>query len=167
MREVAIRNKWISLGGSSYVCDLNENKLYTVKGKIFTFTRKKFLNTLNGDTKYIIRNKFWRFFNHYAYVLDPNNNRVAYIRRKFWSFHDRYFIESTLGKLEIKGNIFCYDYDIIFNGELVGHVSRKISLRDSFVLSVDETKIDLEFAIAFVIAIDNITDQRRQEASSN
>ena len=52
------------------------------------------------------------------------------------------------------------------NGKEIGHISRKISLRDSFVLTLDDDQ-DLAFFVAFVIAIDNITDQRSQEAASS
>ena len=55
---VAIRNKWISLRGSSVVRDENEKDVMIVKGKFFTFTRKKFVQDLEGKTKYIVRNKF-------------------------------------------------------------------------------------------------------------
>ena len=44
--ELNIRNKWISLGGSSTVTDKNENPVLKVKGKIFTFTRKKLIQDL-------------------------------------------------------------------------------------------------------------------------
>lgn len=168
MKELKIKNKWITIGGSSYVTDLNDNKILEVKGKIFTFTRKKFLNTLEGDTKFIIRNKFWRLFVYRAFVLDPLGEVVATIRRKVFSVHDRYFVESErYGSFELKGNILGFDYHIYLNGEEIGHIGRRISLRDSFVLSIDDTKVDYMFIVALVIAIDNITDQRRDDASSS
>lgn len=168
MKELLIKNKWISFGGSSYVSDTNDNKLFEVKGKIFTFTRKKLINTLEGDTKYIVRNKFWRLFVYRAFVLDPLGNIEATVRRKVFSFHDRYFVESQkYGQIELKGNILGFDYHIYLNGEEIGHIGRRISLRDSFVLSIDDSKIDYLFVVALVIAIDNITDQRRDDASSS
>ncbi len=167
MKELAIRNKWITLGGSSYVCDLNENKVLEVKGKIFTFTAKKFINTLEGETKFIVRNKFWRLFAYKAFVMNPNQEIVATIRRKVFSFHDRYFVESELGNIEMKGNILGFNYDITLNGEFIGHIARKISLRDSYVLTIDDSKVDYLFVVALVIAIDNITDRRRDNASNS
>lgn len=160
-----IRNKWISLRGSSVVRDENENDVMIVKGKFFTLTRKKFVQTLEGETKFIVRNKFWRLFAYRAYVMTPDKHKVARIRRKIFSFHDRYFIQSDIGDLEVKGNILLHDYHIYLNGEEVGHIARKISLRDSFVLHLEEG-IDPEFYLALVIAIDNITDQRRENANS-
>ena len=162
--QLLIRNKWISFRGSSVVKDINENDYLKVQGKFWTFTRKKFVQDLNGNTLYIVRNKFWTLFARKAFVLDKDNNVIAKIRRKIFSFHDRYFIESSLGEMEIKGNILLFDYHITLNGEEVGHISRKISLRDSFVLDIKDG-YDVAFFVALVIAIDNITDQRQENYS--
>ena len=164
--DLMIRNKWISLRGSSVVRDENENDVMQVRGKFWTITRKKFVQSLDGETKFIVRNKFWRLFAYRAYIMTPDKHIVARIRRKIFSFHDRYFIKSELGELEVKGNILLHDYHIYLNGEEVGHIARKISLRDSFVLHLEEG-IDPMFYLALVIAIDNITDQRTSDAANS
>ena len=165
--DLLIRNKWISLRGSSVVKDLNEKDVMKVQGKFWTFTAKKFIQTMDGETKYVVRNKFWRLFAYRGFVLDPTQKeRIAHIRRKIFSFHDRYFIDSKFGNIELKGNIFGFDYHIYVNGKEVGHLGRRISLRDSFVLHVEEDDIDPYFIVALVICIDNITDRRRQNNSA-
>lgn len=164
--DLMIRNKWVSLRGGSVVKDVNEQDVLRVKGKFWTLTRKKFVQTLDGETKYIVRNKFWRLFAYRAYVETPDKKKICRIRRKIFSFHDRYFITSDLGDLEIKGNILGYDYHILLNGQEIGHIARKISLRDSFVLHLEEGA-DPMFYVALVIAIDNITDQRNADASAS
>ena len=163
--QLAIRNKWISLRGSSVVKDLNEKDVLKVRGKFWTITRKKFVMTLNDELKYMVRNKFWRLFAYRAFIYDANNNRVATIRRKIFSFHDRYFIKSEYGDFEIMGNILLFNYRVLKDGKEIGHVARKISLRDSYVLTIDDSE-DYYFFVALVIAIDNISDQRRQDANS-
>ena len=164
--QLAIRNKWISLKGSSVVKDANEKDVLKVEGKFWTVTAKKFIKTLDGQLKYMVRNKFWRLFTYRAFIFDDQNQRVATIRRKIFSFHDRYFIESTkYGKIEIVGNILQFNYRVMVNGTEVGHVARKISLRDSFVLDIQDG-FDYYFFVALVIAIDNITDRREQNAAS-
>ena len=166
MIELAIRNKWISLRGSSIVRDLNEKDVLKVQGKFWTMTYKKFIQTLDGETKYIVRNKFWKLFVYRAFVIDPNTNEiVATIRRKVFSFHDRYFMETKYGEIEIKGNILGFDYHIYLNGKEIGHVARRISLRDSFVLTLDDDNADIYFWVALVIAIDNISDERANDSS--
>ena len=164
--ELAIKNKWISLGGSSTVQDLQGNDVLKVKGKIFTFTAKKYIMDLDENVKYVVRNKFWRLFQRKAFIEDAEGNKIAMVRRKIFSLHDHYYVYSSLGDLQIRGNILAFDYHITLNGEEIGHISRKISLRDSFVLSIDD-KFDYVTFVALVIAIDNITDRRRQDSSSS
>lgn len=164
--QLFIRNKWVSFGGSSVVKDVNENDYLKVKGKVFTFTSKKFVTDLNDNLLYIVRNKFWKLFIHRAFVLDKEGNKVATVRRKFWSLHDRYFIDSSLGQLEITGNILGFDYHIVLNGKEIGHISRRISLRDSFVLDINDD-VDIPFFVALVIAIDNIRDRKSDENSAS
>ena len=162
-----IRNKWFSIfRQSSYVRDETDtNDLYKIEGRFWSITRKKYIEDLEGNQKYMVRNKFWHLFIKRAFIFDPEGNNVATVRRKFWSLHDRYFIEDcSIGGMEITGNILGFDYNISLNGQQVGHIMRKISLRDSFVLDVSND-FEPEFMIALVIAIDNITDRRRNESS--
>ena len=44
--QLAIKNKWISVGGSSTVQDVNGNDVLRVQGAVFSLTRKKILMTL-------------------------------------------------------------------------------------------------------------------------
>ena len=163
--ELTIKNKWISFGGSSIVQDLAGRDVMKVKGKVFTFTRKKYVQDLQGNTKYVVRNKFWTLFARKAFIEDTNKNKLVKIRRKIFSFHDRYFVESSLGQMEIIGNIFQFNYRIILNGQEIGHIARRLSLRDSFVLTISDGFEPMLF-VALVIAIDNITDKRDQDHSN-
>ncbi|MCR4879542.1 MAG: hypothetical protein K5906_01110 [Bacilli bacterium] len=165
--ELAIRNKWISLRGSSVVKDLKEQDVMIVRGKFFTFTSKKFVQDLEHNTKFIVRDKFWRLFRYTALVYNDKKQIICRVKRKIFSFHDHYYIESSLGDLQIRGNILEFNYKILFNGEEVGHIARKISMRDSFILSIDENKFDPYTFVALVIAIDNITDRKARDASRN
>ena len=162
--ELAIKNKWISLGGSSTVQDLAGRDVLQVKGKVFSFTRKKVVMTMDGAELYTVRNKFFSLFGRKAFVLDTAGNVVATVRKKILSFHDKYFVESALGEVVITGNIFAFDYHITVNGREVGHISRKISLRDSFVLSINDS-FDYRLFVALVIAIDNVTDRRQNQVN--
>lgn len=164
--EVSIRNKWISLRGGSTVKDMSENDVLRVQGKFWTFTKKKFIQDLNGNLLYVVRNKFWTLFARKALVYNANKEVVARIRRKIFSVHDRYFIQCALGELEIKGNILLHDYHITLNGQEIGHIARKISLRDSYVLSLNDDQ-ELAFFVALAIAIDNITDQMKEDAAAS
>ena len=164
MKRINVRNKWISLRGGSYVTDENEQHILYVKGKFFTITNKKFVQDLEGNTLYTVRNKFWQFITHYGLVFDKDGNEVARLRAKIFTLHDHYDIKTPYGLMVLRGNILGYDYHFSIDGVEVGHVGRHISLRDSFFIDIDETKIDVAFMVALVIALDVITDQKRAES---
>jgi uncharacterized protein YxjI len=166
--DIAIRNKWISLRGSTVVKDLNENDIAFVKGKFWTVTSKKYVQDLNGNTKYVVRNKFWRLFRYSAFVYDSSEHeKVAVVKRRIFNFlHGKYYVKCEFGDMEITGNILGFDYHIVLNGKEVGHVSRMISLRDSFVLHIDDEE-HFMFYLSLVIAIDNITDRIRSNNQRN
>ena len=164
--QLKIRNKWITLGGSSYITDMEDNKKYMVKGKIFTFTAKKFFYDMEGNLLYIIRNKFWRLFTRRALVYDKDNQLVCRVSKKFLSVRSKFTVDMYKDELVIDGNILDFDFSITKNGKEIGHLSRKISLRDSFVLDIwDET--DATFVCALVIAMDNILDRRNNDLSNS
>ena len=159
--QLSIRNKWISFKGSSVVQDLEGKDVLKIVGKFWTFTRKKSVCELDGTVKYVIKNKIISLFGRTAYVFDDKGEKVCTLKRKIFSLRDRYFVESPLGKIEINGNIFQFNYKITLDGKEIGHISRKVSLRDSFVLDIND-EFDYRLFVALVIAIDNITDRRDQ-----
>ncbi len=163
--ELLIQNKWVSFGGSSVVKTPDDKDVFFVKGKVFSFTRKKFVQDLDGKLLYVVRNKFWRLFKRKAFVINDKNEQIAVVSRKIFSLHDHYFITSSLGDLQIKGNILGFDYNIILNDKNIGHISRKISLRDSFILDLDDN-YDAATFVSLVIAIDNIVDRRREDSNN-
>lgn len=159
--ELLIRNKWVSFSGSSSVKDINENDKFFVQGQAFSLSRKKYVQSLEHKDLYMVRNKIFYFFEKKALVYNNKEEIVARVKRKFFSLHDHYRIESSLGDLQIRGNIFEFNYSITLNGKEVGHIARRVSVRDSFVLTLDDD-LEAAFFVALVIAIDLITDRKQQ-----
>lgn len=159
--ELLIRNKWVSFSESSSVKDINENDKFFVQGQAFSLSRKKYVQSLEHKDLYMVRNKIFYFFERKALVYNNKEEIVAKVKRKFFSLHDHYRIESSLGDLQIRGNIFEFNYSITLNGKEVGHIARRISVRDSFVLTLDDD-LEAAFFVALVIAIDLITDRKQQ-----
>lgn len=158
--ELLIKNKLISLGGSSRVTDLEKNDRFIVKGKVFTFTAKKTICDLNGNPLYIVRNKFFKLFLNKCFVLSPNGEQVAYVRHRF-GINTKFEVTGYKDDIKIVGNPFGYDYHITKNGTEIGHVSRRIiTLTDAYVLTATDDN-DAAFLVALVIAIDNTMDTYR------
>ena len=163
--QLIIKNKWFSFKGSSFVKDINGNDVMEVEGKFWTLTYKKFVKDLNGNIVYIVRNKFWKFITYQAYIMDKDEKILAHVKRKAFSLHDHYSLVTEDGReIILRGNILGYDYHIYVDGKEVGHVARRISLRDSYVLDLDDDQ-DPMFFVALLIAMDNITDEMQNSAS--
>ena len=102
----------------------------------------------------------------FTFTVDKDEKIISHVKRKVFSLHDSYSLDSPYGKILFKGNILGYDYHIYLNDEEVGHVGRHFSLRDSFVLDLKDG-LDKEFFVALLIAMDNITDEMNENASSS
>ncbi len=160
--KVYVRNKFVTVGGSSVVLDENKNPIYKVKGKLFSPTRVKYVCNMAGERLYKVRNKFINFFVHRSYVYDANNRQIATVKDKFLNVKQKYYIEGTQDNLRVEGNFFSLTCQILRNECVIGTIRRKINLFvDSFEFEADEA--DIPFLIALVISIDNILDNKQDD----
>ncbi len=158
--KVYIKNKFWSWGGGSSVVNENKEPVFQVKGKVFSITRKKYLCDLDGNRLYTIRNKWFNWFIHKAFIYDSNNNKIATVKDKWFNIKNEYFIEDYKDEIKIDGQFFSLSSTILKNGEPIGTIRRRITfINDAFELEANEQ--DMPFLIALVIAIDNITDKKR------
>ena len=159
-----IKNKIFSIGGGSTVTDESGNDLYYVKGKLFTFTKKKYIRTLDKEVLYTVRNKFFFLLLPKVYLMDASGKEILLIKKKsIFSFRQNFEIitlDSSAGhNYSIQGDYIGRHYDILDNGIPVAHVRRNFNLiKDSFWLETDMTE-NAPFYIAFVIALDNYYDK--------
>lgn len=158
--KVYIKNKFWSWGGGSSVVNENKEPVFQVKGKVFSITRKKYLCDLDGNRLYTIRNKWFNWFIHKAFIYDSDNNKIATVKDKWFNIKNEYFIEDYKDEIKIDGQFFSLSSTILKNGEPIGTIRRKLTfINDAFELEANEQ--DMPFLIALVIAIDNITDKKR------
>lgn len=160
--KVFIKNKVLSLGGGSDVLNENKEPIFKVKGKIFSFTKKKKLYNMQGELLYTIRNKFWNIFSNKVYIKNSQGDRVATIKKNKWSWNKNYKILNTEDDLKIEGKFFSLESQIIKNEQLVATINRQFTIvTDAFSLEADEK--DIAFYTAIVIALDNIVDKRSKD----
>ena len=159
---VLIRNKLVSLGGSSQVLSENKEPLYEVKGKVFSITKKKFIYDMQGNLLYVVRNKWFNFFTHNAYIFDAQGNKIARVKNKYFSIGAKYLVLDYPDEILFDGKFFSRSCKILKNGEEMGVLTRDFTLfADHFTLDGEEK--DIPFLIALVIAIDNIQDKRSKD----
>lgn len=157
--KVFIKNKLVSLRGSSTVTDENNQNVFVVKGKLFSPTRKKRICDMEGNKLYKVRNKWFNFFSHKAFIYDSNGHKIACVKHPFFSAK-KFLIQGYEDEIIIDGDFFSLQSTIMKNGEVMGTINREFTIvRDSFCLEGAEE--DIPFLIALVIAIDNIQDKIR------
>lgn len=156
--KVYIKNKLISLGGSSTVVNEQEQPVFTVKGKIVSPTKKKFLLDMEGNALYKIRNRFWNMFAYKTFIYDADGNRVATIKKGKFSFSGKFEIEDSVDSMSIDGKVFSSTSKVMRNNEPVATILRDFTIiSDAFTLEANEE--DLPFMVALVIAFDNLKDE--------
>ena len=151
-----IKNKVLSLGGSTTVRDKEGNDLYFVKGAVFSPSKKKTIKDNSGKTRYVVKNRFFNFFSYCCYLYNGKGEKEMKITKKMFK-GNKYYIEGYHSTLEIDGDFFGYDFSVKRDGVEIGKVSRDVAFLDAFVLDA-EKKEDAPLLIALVIAIDNIKD---------
>ena len=154
--KVSIKNKFFSLGGSSSVKDETGREVFFVKGKVFSPTKVKWVCDNAGNKLYKVRNKWFNFFSHKAFVYE-GDAKIAQVKHPFLG-GKRFEVEGLKDRITIDGEFFSRLSTIMRNGSAVGTITREFTLvNDEFTLEADEA--EMPFMIALVIAIDNIWDK--------
>lgn len=163
--KVYIKNKIITLGGSSSVVNENKEPVLYVKGKVFSITHKKFIKDLNKKTLYMVRNKYWKLFKHSAFIYDENKVKIAKIVANWINVNNEYIVEGYKDEIKILGSFLSPQCEIVRNGEVIGTIRRQINIMaDAFELEAEEQ--DIPFLVAIVIAMDNIVDEKKRQRHS-
>ena len=122
---------------------------------------KKQILDKDGNLLYVVRNKYWNFFNKRAYIYDASGEKILTLLKKGFKIENRFHAEDYIkGNLTIEGKLFRLGYDIIENEQSIAKIRQEfklMKLTDEFILVTDNTD-RLPFLIALFIAMDNIKD---------
>ena len=158
-------------------------KLY-IKEKAISVMDKFYVRNEKGDKKYEIRRKFEPAIGLKLHILDMDGNELGYIKEKNISLRPKFRIfiggehTATITKKvvsmrpkyeveelgwKIKGNLFERDYKIVGkDGEVMNIHKGMLKLSDTFVLEFSDKKHVVE-ALAVVVAIDYILDEKAED----
>lgn len=153
---VIIKNKFFSLGGSSSVKNDKGEDVFFVKGRFLSPTHVKWVCDKNKNKLFKVRNKWFNFIGHKAYIYE-GKTKVAKVKHPPFS-GKKFIIEGYKDEILINGDFFSPQASITKNGKVVGTINREFAVvNDTFALEAEEN--DMPFMIALVIAIDNIFDK--------
>ncbi len=154
--KITIKNKFFSLGGSSSVKNEFGENVFYVKGRFFSPTHVKWVCDKEKNKLYKVRNKWFYFLTHSAYVYE-GKTKIAKVKHPFFS-GNKFVVEGYKDEILISGDYFSMLSTITKNGVPVGTINRQfVALTDTFTLEAEES--NMPFMIALVIAIDNIVDK--------
>ena len=158
-----IKNKIVSLGASSTVRDTQGNDLFIVRGRVFTFTKKKIIMSLDKKPLYQVRNKFFHLVMPKVFVCDAKGKIMLKIKKhKIFSLRKDFDVinpDGTLSDYSFEGDFLSWNFTIKQAGLPIAEVHRNFNImKDSFTLSTSLTE-QAPFLIALVIAFDNWVDK--------
>lgn len=156
--KVFVKNKLISIGGSSEVLNENQEPIYKIKGKWLSITKKKKMYDMEGNLLYTIRNKYWTWLTNKVMIFDADGIKVATIKKHKYSFNSKYEIEDCVDEMSIEGKFWGLESKIMRNEQPVAIITRQFTIvKDAFTLEADEK--DIPFMTALVVGFDNIKDK--------
>ena len=165
--KLIIKNKMITVGGSSFVKDENDKDVFSVKGKVFSITRKKKIFDIDGNLQYVVRNKYWHFINNSVFIFDKDGNKIALLSNNKFDFKHKFVLNGYKDDITISGNLFQFPnikMEITKNGQKIGTLTKDFNLlRDCYTLDVDNEE-DAAFLVALAIGVDNIFDKARDDS---
>ena len=165
-------------------------KKYYFKEKFFKITDHYPILDEDGRKAFFVDQKF-KFLGYEAAVSDSTDKTIFTINRKLISFLPVYEINfkdskkkmtiksnislfrksidviSESGKINVKGNLWDYEFKAYFKGDLIGEVSKKLlSFTDQYQLKVYEEDFTEEL-IALCLSLNNIKDMENASSRNN
>ena len=73
---------------------------------MFSVTKVKHVCDLEDNRLFKIRNKWFNFFVHKAYIYDENKKKIATVKDKWFNTKGEYFVLGYKDEIKIQGNFF-------------------------------------------------------------
>ena len=158
-------------------------KKYYFKEKFFKITDHYPILDEDGKKAFFVDQKF-KLLGYEATVSNANDLEIFTINRKLISFLPVYQVDfkdskkkmtiksnisviSEEGKLNVKGNLWDYEFKAYFKGELIGEVDKKLlSFTDQYQLKVHDENYTDEL-IALCLSLNNIKDMEEESTKNN
>ena len=159
--KLIVRNKFVTLTGASVVKDDKGNDLFKIKGKlrIFSPTRKKKIYDLEGGRLFTVRNKWYNFLFHSAYIYDETGEKIAKLKARF-SRDAMFLSEGFEDVFKIGRNPNGPGRAIYKNDEIIGvWRNTKLHFVDTFEVEYEKEE-NAGIIVALMIAVDNIGDKK-------
>lgn len=160
MRQLYIKQKILSLGGSFQVLDDSQTPVYSVEGSFFSIPKEFVITDMSGVEIGKITKKLFSFMPRF--YVEVCGQEVGFIQKEFTFFRSRYTIDSD--EIDVQGDWWDMSFDLTRHGQTIASVHKKwLSWGDTYEVTVFEEKYE-QMIISFVIAMDYV---KASDNSSN
>lgn len=162
MKQLYIKQKVFSLSGKFTVKDQEERDVYFVEGSFMKVPKTFSIMNTSKDEVALITKKVFSLLP--KFFVEVKGNEMVTIKKEFSFFKARYSIDAT--GIEVQGNWWDMDFQIVQHGEVVGQVSKEwFTWGDSYKVQVLKDEMET-LIIALVVAIDCVKADEAAAASS-
>ncbi|WP_043932613.1 LURP-one-related/scramblase family protein [Bacillus sp. EB01] len=162
MKQLFIKQKVFSLSGKFTVKDQQERDVYYVEGSFMKIPKTFSIMNTARDEVALITKKMFSFLPQF--LVEVNGREVLTIRKEFSFFKARYTIDAA--GIEVDGNWWDMDFQIIQHGEVVGQVSKEwFTWGDSYKVQIVNEEMEAVI-IALVVAIDCVKADQAAASSA-
>lgn len=158
-----IKNKLVTLRGSSTVKDESGEEAYKVKGRLVSVDCRKDITSLSGEVLFVVKNKVMDFFSTSStFLCDASGNKLLTIAG-YKDFAGSLQIRDCDKDLRIEGDFRGWDYRIYQDNAKIAFVHKNFNiLRDSYALEIVDEAQDPAFLVGLCVAIDNVRDKMKK-----
>ncbi|KOF09759.1 hypothetical protein AC739_13470 [Planococcus glaciei] len=162
MKQFYIKQKVFSLSGKFTVKDQQEQDVYYVEGSFMQIPKTFSILNTKRDEVALITKKTFSFLP--TFFVEVNGREALTIKKEFTFLKARYTIEGA--GLDVQGNWWDMDFQILQNGEVVGQVSKEwFTWGDSYKVQVLDEEMEA-VVIALVVAIDCVKSDQAAASSA-
>jgi uncharacterized protein YxjI len=162
MKELYIKQKVFSLSEKFTVKDRQEKDIYYVEGSFMKIPKTFSIMNTSRDEIALITKKTFSFLP--KFVVEVNGREVLTIKKELSFLKARYTIDAA--GVEVHGNWWDMDFQVLQNGEVVGKVSKEwFTWGDSYKVQIMDDKMEA-IMIALVVTIDCVKDDQDSTSSA-
>ena len=152
MRQLYIKQKVFSLSGKFAVKDAEQNEVYFVEGSFMQVPKTFSIMDAARREVAMITKKTFSFLP--TFFVEVQGQETVMIKKEFSFFKARYTIDAA--GIEVRGQMWDMDFEVLQNGELIGAVSKKwFTWGDSYQLDIIDEGME-SLLVALVVAIDYV-----------
>ena len=122
--KLIVKNKFLSLTGKSTIKTEDGKEAYKVKGSFMNPLRTKKLLSLDGELLYVIKNKFWNWMSHTAYIYNADGELVGSIKKHKYLRHRIFESEGFDSNYKIEREFMSLLSNVFKDDKIVATINR-------------------------------------------